>query len=200
MAAGHVELPDLIVDAKATQNSWLVRVEDLPADFCSVEEGNITPGEHTLLRFTVTTPNIGNADVFIGSPLKHMDPNRDGTSPTPSDSSFSPFPAHFLFLYSNTACRADGRVVAAARGFCMLDTDPYNVPTATARGPIAIAAPRRATDFRASARAGRIRMSSCSAASTSSSTAATGSPSFREGDAQRMTHNGLQTTQNGNGK
>src|SRR5947209_520893 len=26
-------LPDLIVDGKSTQNNWLVRVEDLPADF-----------------------------------------------------------------------------------------------------------------------------------------------------------------------
>jgi hypothetical protein len=71
-------LPDLIVDAKSTQNNWIVRVEDLPATFCSVEEGGITPGTHTLLRFTVTTPNIGKGDVFVGSPLKHMDPNGDG--------------------------------------------------------------------------------------------------------------------------
>lgn len=28
-----VGLPDLIVDAKSTQNNWLVRVEDLPANF-----------------------------------------------------------------------------------------------------------------------------------------------------------------------
>src|SRR5262245_43240667 len=71
-------LPDLIVDSKTTQNNWIVRVEDLPADFCSVIEGGVTPGTHTILRFTVTTPNIGAHDVFIGSPLKHMDPNGDG--------------------------------------------------------------------------------------------------------------------------
>src|SRR5580765_2019960 len=71
-------LPDLIVDAKSTQHNWIVRVEDLPADFCSVIEGGVTPGTHTILRFTVTTPNIGNGDVFIGSPPKHMAPNRDG--------------------------------------------------------------------------------------------------------------------------
>ena len=29
-------LPDLIVDEKATQQNWIVRVEDLPANFCSV--------------------------------------------------------------------------------------------------------------------------------------------------------------------
>ena len=71
-------LPDLIVHAKTTEQHWGVRVEDLPANFCSVEEGNITPGTHTVLRFTVTTPNIGQGDVFVGSPLAHMDPNGDG--------------------------------------------------------------------------------------------------------------------------
>src|SRR5205823_5235637 len=31
-------LPDLIVDGKSTQNNWVTRVEDFPADFCSVVE------------------------------------------------------------------------------------------------------------------------------------------------------------------
>jgi len=78
-AVDTVGLPDLIVDSKATQNNWLTRVEDFPANFCSMQEGGVTPGTHTVLRFTVTTPNIGNADVFVGSPLKHMDPNGDGS-------------------------------------------------------------------------------------------------------------------------
>ena len=37
-------LPDLIVDSKSTQNNWVTRVEDFPADFCSVQEGGVTPG------------------------------------------------------------------------------------------------------------------------------------------------------------
>ena len=126
-----VGLPDLIVDGKSTQNNWLVRVEDLPANFCSVEEGNITPGTHTLLRFTVTTPNIGDADVFIGSPLKHMDPNGDGDF-ADSDGlfEFATCHAHFHFQHYATYRLLDtsGRVwKAAKRGFCMLDTDPFNV-------------------------------------------------------------------------
>lgn len=125
------ELPDLIVDAKSTQNNWLVRVEDLPANFCSVEEGDITPGEHTLLRFTVTTPNIGKGDVFIGSPLKHMDPNGDGNF-ADSDGLFELASCHGHFHFQHYATYrligSDGRVwKAAKRGFCMLDTDPYNV-------------------------------------------------------------------------
>ena len=124
-------LPDLIVDAKSTQNNWIVRVEDLPASFCSVEEGNIEPGEHTLLRFTVTTPNIGAGDVFVGSPLKHMDPNGDGNF-ADSDGLFEFATCHQHFHFQHYATYkligADGTVwKAAKRGFCMLDTDPYNV-------------------------------------------------------------------------
>jgi hypothetical protein len=124
-------LPDLIVDAKATQNNWIVRVEDLPADFCSVIEGGVTPGTHTLLRFTVTTPNIGKGDVFIGSPLDHMDPNRDGDF-SDSDGLFEFASCHQHFHFQHYATYKligkDGHIwKAAKRGFCMLDTDPYNV-------------------------------------------------------------------------
>src|SRR6266436_3395619 len=64
--------PDLIVDQKRLLQNWVVRVEKLPASFCSVEEGGVTPGERTLLRFTVSTPNIGTADVNLGDPNAHV--------------------------------------------------------------------------------------------------------------------------------
>jgi hypothetical protein len=125
-----IGLPDLIVDGKSTQNNWLVRVEDLPANFCSVEEGGVTPGTHTVLRFTVTTPNIGNADVFIGSPLKHMDPNGDGSFADQDGLfEFATCHQHFHFKHYATYRLIDSNGKewkAAKRGFCMLDTDPFN--------------------------------------------------------------------------
>ena len=126
-----VGLPDLIVDSKATQNNWLTRVEDFPADFCSVQEGGVTPGTHTVIRFTVTTPNIGDADVFVGSPLAHMDPNGDGDF-ADSDGLFEFATCHEHFHYQRYATYklidSSGQVwKSAKRGFCMLDTDPYNV-------------------------------------------------------------------------
>lgn len=93
-------LPDLIVDSKTTEQHWGVRVEDLPANFCSVQEGGVTPGTHTLLRFTVTTPNIGQGDVFIGSPLARMDPNGDGDySDADGLFEFATCHAHFHFQH-----------------------------------------------------------------------------------------------------
>jgi hypothetical protein len=124
-------LADLVVDEQATQQNWLVRVERLAANFCSVEEGNVTPGDRRLLRFTVTTPNVGDADVFVGSPLAHMDPNGDGDF-RDQDGMFEFASCHDHFHFQNYATYAligaDGKVWRAAkRGFCMLDTDPYNV-------------------------------------------------------------------------
>src|SRR6185295_1416494 len=51
--------PDLIVDQKRLLQNWVVRDEKLSANACSVQEGGDTPGEHRLVRFTVSTPNIG---------------------------------------------------------------------------------------------------------------------------------------------
>jgi len=119
-------LPDLIVDSKASQNNWVTRVEDFPADFCSVIEGGVNPGTHKVIRFTVTTPNVGNADVFVGNPLDHIAAN-DGLF------EFATCHAHYHFQHYaeyKLIDPATGTVwKAAKRGFCMLDTDPYNVGT-----------------------------------------------------------------------
>lgn len=125
-----VGLPDLIVDEKATQNNWLVRVEDLPANFCSVQEGNVIPGTRKVIRFSVTTPNIGDADVYVGNPIAHMDPNGDGNT-SDADGMFEFASCHNHFHFQNYATyRLIGEDGAewksAKRGFCMLDTDPYN--------------------------------------------------------------------------
>ena len=126
---GGGRLPDLIVSQEATAQHWVVRDENLPAEFCSVQEGGLTPGMRRIIRFTVTTPNIGNADVFVGSPLKHMDPNGDGSFDD-ADGMFEFAPCHNHFHFRNYAVYRliDAKTGfvwrAAKKGFCMLDTDP----------------------------------------------------------------------------
>jgi hypothetical protein len=126
-------LPDLIVDSKATQNNWVTRVEDFPANFCSVIEGGVSAGTHKVVRFTVTTPNVGKGDVFVGSPLVHMDPNGDGSfADADGLFEFASCHGHFHFQHYATYKLIDSNGKewkAAKRGFCMLDTDPYNVGT-----------------------------------------------------------------------
>jgi hypothetical protein len=129
---------DLVVDRAATEQHWVVRDENLPAEFCSVQEGGVTPGMRRIIRFTVTTPNIGDADVFVGNPLKHMDPNGDGDF-ADQDGMFEFASCHNHFHFQNYAVYrlieklpdgSDGKVWRSAKkGFCMLDTDPN--PTST---------------------------------------------------------------------
>src|SRR5579864_2496434 len=69
--------PDLIVDAARLAHNWMVHSEDLEADDCAVQEGGVQPGLHPVMRFTVSTPNIGMAPVDVGDPLVHV-ANNDG--------------------------------------------------------------------------------------------------------------------------
>ncbi len=113
--------PDMIVRTDMMEHQWVVRDEKLSPDFCSVVEGGVTPGLRRLLRFTVTTANVGNADIHIGSPLEHYNAG---------DGLFELALCHQHFHFRNYALYqlidpATGTVWKAAKaGFCMLDTDP----------------------------------------------------------------------------
>ena len=126
-----VGLPDLIVSDMLGQQ-WVVREENLPATFCSVVEGDVDPGIRKLIRFTVTTPNVGDADIFIGDPNVHFAAN-DGLY------EFAACHNHFHFknytLYELIDPNTGFTWRAAKRGFCMLDTDPNPAWLGQAPGP-----------------------------------------------------------------
>jgi hypothetical protein len=111
--------PDLIVREDMLGKQWVVREENLPANFCSVIEGDVTPGIRKLLRFTVMTANVGTDDLVVGDP---NDPANEGLF------EFADCHRHHHFKNYATYELIDpktGRVWRAAkRGFCMLDTDP----------------------------------------------------------------------------
>ena len=117
-----VGMPDLIVDGKATANHWRVKNEIVADGLCSAIEGGVTPGDRRLLRFTVTTPNIGDADNYIGNPREHFAAG-DGLF------ELDTCHGHFHFKHYATYRLIDAKTGqvwrAAKRGFCMLDTDPY---------------------------------------------------------------------------
>jgi len=123
--------PDLIVDPKDLATSWVVYDQELKESFCTLQEGGVPPGTHRVLRFTVTTPNIGDADIAIGDPNKHWDPNGDGNG-SDSDGLYENDACHRHFHFRNYATysilSADGSKTwqAAKRGFCMIDVAPYN--------------------------------------------------------------------------
>jgi hypothetical protein len=109
-------VPDLTVDARRLERSWLIRDEEMST--CSIAEGGASPGVHRVLRFTVTTPNIGDADVFVGDPLEHI---------AADDGTFEFALCHDHYHFRNYATYelisvATGRVYQSVkRGFCMVD-------------------------------------------------------------------------------
>lgn len=118
IASAQASLPDLIVDQESLRQHWVVRVEDLPASFCSVQEGNVTPGERTLLRFTVSTPNNGSADLVVGDPNQRPDLFEFASC---HDHHHVKNYALYQLVDANT-----GQVwKAAKRGFCMIDIEKY---------------------------------------------------------------------------
>lgn len=138
MGLGEQDLvgtPDLVVDAAKLATSWVVTDEYLSPNLCSVQEGDVPAGDRRLLRFTVETPNKGDADVFIGDPRTHIDPNGDGNY-ADSDGLYELDGCHGHFHFRNYATyemfpvAADGSlgasVKARKRGFCMIDTTPFS--------------------------------------------------------------------------
>ncbi len=121
--------PNLIVDQKTLQDHWIVRDEDFVATNCSVIEGGVQAGQHRVLRFTVSTPNIGDADIFIGDPNLHFQAG-DGLY------EFAVCHNHFHFRHYATYELIDpatGHIWRAAkRGFCMIDV----APASTADGAV----------------------------------------------------------------
>ncbi len=138
-----VGMPDLVVDTHNMASSWVVVEEDFVEGQCSVEEGNIPTGRHRSLRFSVLINNVGDADLFVGDPLKHMDPNGDG-SYADQDGLFEFASCHAHFHFRNYAkyellrINADGTVgspvQARKRGFCMLDTTPQKSDASPPKG------------------------------------------------------------------
>lgn len=62
--------PDLVVDASALAIG-MVTQESFSADHCAVVEGSTEAGQRRLLRFTFTTPNVGDGDLIIGKVASH---------------------------------------------------------------------------------------------------------------------------------
>ena len=113
-------MADLIVDQAALRQHWVVRTENLPANFCSVEEGGITPGEHQLVRFTVATPNIGDADLVVGDPNDHLN---DGLFELASCHAHYHFKHYALYELVDPTTGTVWK--AAKRGFCMIDIEKF---------------------------------------------------------------------------
>ncbi len=145
-------LPDLIVSATKLAQYLSVGDEKYAPSSCAVQEKFVSnPGWHTLLRFTAATPNVGAGALVIGDPRQcpvlfeqsschghlHYKEYAEYRLWTPGgydtwlamrDLSL-PANAGVNAAALSGALKNKSLVVGRKMGFCMIDSEPYNVAT-----------------------------------------------------------------------
>lgn len=119
----HCPLPDLTVSADDALASLRIERETFPADSCAIEEGCVAAaGERRLLRFSTTTPNVGELDLVLGDPAL-----ADGFEYAPCHGHY-----HFEGYARYELVDAAGAIVAEGhkQAFCLLDSEPVGLPGA----------------------------------------------------------------------
>ncbi|MFO0590916.1 MAG: lysyl oxidase family protein [Polyangiaceae bacterium] len=120
---GACKMADMTIDQARMASSVSVEILEFAADSCEVVEECVGgPGKRTLLRFDLVTPNIGEGDLFLGSPTDNP------------LFQFSPCHGHYHFsTYADYRLRdKDGNDVAFGhkQAFCLRDDAP-NDPNST---------------------------------------------------------------------
>lgn len=110
-------LPDLLISGESASSSIRIEERGFDPSSCAVEENCVGgPGFRRLLRFATYTPNLGDADLILGSPQQS---DQFEWAECHQHYHFSDY-AHFELV------APDGEVAAAGRkqAFCLLDSDP----------------------------------------------------------------------------
>jgi hypothetical protein len=124
IGVGKCPLPDLTVDKNALRTSVGLGPMSFSTSSCEAREACVdTPGMRNALHFEVTTPNIGSADLVLGSPLA-------GGTTIGEGFVYSRCHEHYHFagyaLYQLIG--ADGKEVLRGkkRAFCLEDYTPLD--------------------------------------------------------------------------
>jgi hypothetical protein len=118
-------LPDLTISAESALASLSVKSEFFALDSCAVKEACVAhPGQRRLLRFSTTTPNIGEIDLVLGDPASGKGFEYGACH---GHYHFTGY-ARYELLDSTGSVVADGRKQA----FCLLDSEPVGLPGAAA--------------------------------------------------------------------
>jgi hypothetical protein len=116
---GACVFADLTIDNDYASETFEVSVEGFDKDSCMMVEGCIdAPGDRTLLRFSLRTPNIGDGDLRLGDPFDNP------------LFVFSPCHGHFHFESYARYRLLDTDMNEVASGhkqaFCLLDYEPWD--------------------------------------------------------------------------
>ncbi len=113
-------LPDLSVDGDALKSSVDLQWRFFRFKNCAVFEECALPGFRKVMRFTVVTPNLGDADLVLGDPEQNTELFE-----------FSPCHGHYhLKGYAEYALLRDDEermtvLIGRKQAFCMTDSFPY---------------------------------------------------------------------------
>ena len=116
---GSCPLPNLSVDLPTFTASVDLQDVWVEEDSCGIEEGcTLGSGWRRLLKFGVTTPNDGTADLFLGDPSRG-----DGFEYSVCHDHF-----HMTGYATYELLDATGAVVASGRkqAFCLMDYEPWS--------------------------------------------------------------------------
>ena len=137
--------PDLITLSETMAPH--VQTKNMKATDCQVVEGSTVAGVRKLLRFTFTTPNIGEGDLIVGRPDEHPDwfeysechqhyhfkEYADYRLWTPSQkATYESLRAANPSLTASEVLAANPGltpVVGQKAGFCVIDIGPYTLPS-----------------------------------------------------------------------
>ncbi len=136
--------PDLVVDVSSLA-LYRVSTEEFTPSHCAVEENATQAGHRRLLRFTFTTPNVGDGDLVVGAPRDHPELFTWGTCH--GHHHFREYADYRLWepetyaqwlalrwlrpdaapgeLLEAHPHLADGFVAGHKQGFCVMDVRPY---------------------------------------------------------------------------
>lgn len=119
--AGRCPLPDLSIDEDRALEHLRLDTMTVAEDACAVEEACVdAPGERRLLRFTTTTPNLGEMALELGDP-----------SSDPERFEYSTCHAHYHFRgYMEVSLEGEHGVVLSTQkqAFCLMDSEPWGAP------------------------------------------------------------------------
>jgi hypothetical protein len=112
-------LPDLSIDVPYLTSSVEISQRTFDANACEIGEGCVAaPGQRTLLRFSLRTPNTGAGDLFLGSPI--------GNPLFQYSACHDHY--HFTGYADYELIDQNGQAVAFGhkQAFCLLDFDPLS--------------------------------------------------------------------------
>lgn len=113
--------PDLTVDSARLARSIQITSRNFKSTDCAVVEGCATPGKRKLLRFDVSVPNFGDADLYVGPVL--------GSPPDTARFVYDSCHKHWHYkdfsLYRLLNSDLSERVPSRKQAFCFIDVLRY---------------------------------------------------------------------------